>query len=214
LVIDRRHFIYIVENSINDKLYVGQTVNLYKRQWDHFSGNGTSSTVLSNAIRKYGAKSFEFVLLESCNSVDEANNREIYWIENLNTLAPSGYNLKTGGGNGFPCAESRLRMSQSHMGQSRKLSEEHKRKIGLPKIGKPRSVETRKKISKALTGISLSEERKRNMSLASYWRKKTHCIRGHPFNEENTRFRKDGGRDCRTCGRLYYHKKKNRKNSK
>jgi hypothetical protein len=30
-------------------------------------------------------------------------------------------------------------------------------------------------------------------------RKKTHCLRGHPFDEENTHRRTDGGRRCRIC---------------
>jgi len=30
---------------------------------------------------------------------------------------------------------------------------------------------------------------------------KTHCLRGHEFTPENTIQRKDGGRECRTCGR-------------
>ncbi len=31
--------------------------------------------------------------------------------------------------------------------------------------------------------------------------RKTHCKRGHPFNEVNTYIRPDGHRDCRTCRR-------------
>ena len=30
---------------------------------------------------------------------------------------------------------------------------------------------------------------------------KTHCISGHEFTEDNTRTRKDGGRDCKKCNR-------------
>lgn len=30
---------------------------------------------------------------------------------------------------------------------------------------------------------------------------KTACIHGHPFDEENTYFRRNGGRDCRACQR-------------
>lgn len=30
---------------------------------------------------------------------------------------------------------------------------------------------------------------------------KTHCKSGHPFNEDNTMLRPDGGRACRTCAR-------------
>lgn len=32
---------------------------------------------------------------------------------------------------------------------------------------------------------------------------KTHCIRGHAFDEYNTRLRPTGGRDCRACARLH-----------
>jgi len=32
--------------------------------------------------------------------------------------------------------------------------------------------------------------------------RKTACINGHPFSEENTYARKRGGRDCKTCNRL------------
>jgi hypothetical protein len=31
---------------------------------------------------------------------------------------------------------------------------------------------------------------------------KTECKRGHPFDEENTRIRKDGNRSCKTCDRM------------
>ena len=31
--------------------------------------------------------------------------------------------------------------------------------------------------------------------------RKTHCKRGHPFDEENTYYRPSGGRDCRACHR-------------
>ena len=32
--------------------------------------------------------------------------------------------------------------------------------------------------------------------------RKTHCPAGHPYDEENTRVRKRGSRECRTCDRL------------
>lgn len=35
--------------------------------------------------------------------------------------------------------------------------------------------------------------------------KKTHCFRGHEFNFENTRIKRNGWRDCRPCERLRYH---------
>jgi hypothetical protein len=32
---------------------------------------------------------------------------------------------------------------------------------------------------------------------------KTHCLRDHPFDEENTYVKADGSRQCRTCKRGY-----------
>lgn len=32
---------------------------------------------------------------------------------------------------------------------------------------------------------------------------KTHCLRGHPFDEKNTRISKEGARRCRACNRGY-----------
>lgn len=41
------------------------------------------------------------------------------------------------------------------------------------------------------------------------WGQRTHCIRGHEFNEENTKWRLSKGymsRHCRACDRLYHRK--------
>lgn len=37
---------------------------------------------------------------------------------------------------------------------------------------------------------------------------KTHCKHGHPFDEKNTHWRLTGGRTCRTCARLGFHRRK------
>lgn len=43
---------------------------------------------------------------------------------------------------------------------------------------------------------------------------KTHCPKGHPFNEENTYMRKEGWKQCRTCmresTRRYKYAKRNK----
>lgn len=36
--------------------------------------------------------------------------------------------------------------------------------------------------------------------------RKTHCVNGHPFDEENTYIRPDGDRDCRACKRVAHAK--------
>lgn len=36
-----------------------------------------------------------------------------------------------------------------------------------------------------------------------HYAKRTHCPQGHPFDEQNTRIRVGGARECRTCRRDY-----------
>jgi hypothetical protein len=37
---------------------------------------------------------------------------------------------------------------------------------------------------------------------------KTHCPQGHPYDEENTKVKRDGGRACRACGREFMRRKR------
>lgn len=48
------------------------------------------------AFRKYGIENFSFEVIEECLS-EELDIREAYWIKELNTMAPNGYNLTAGG---------------------------------------------------------------------------------------------------------------------
>lgn len=51
-----------------------------------------------SAVNKYGKDNFTVELLESCNSREELNSKEIYWIAELNSRDPDiGYNLAEGG---------------------------------------------------------------------------------------------------------------------
>lgn len=51
---------------------------------------------LSNAISKYGEHSFSVQLLEVVNDLEEANDREIFWIKHYNSFE-NGYNMTEGG---------------------------------------------------------------------------------------------------------------------
>jgi hypothetical protein len=54
-----------------------------------------------------------------------------------------------------------------------------------------------------LEPVTNAENVRRGMNPSSRNRRKTHCIRSHPFNEANTGRTKNGGRWCRTCRREY-----------
>ncbi|MEX3713480.1 GIY-YIG nuclease family protein [Cytobacillus horneckiae] len=91
--------IYAIHNNINNKLYVGQTVQNIKARFNqHMNLKGSSNQLIYRAIDKYGRDNFYYEVLEdNINSYEKLNEREEYWIENLGTLTPGGYNLCPGG---------------------------------------------------------------------------------------------------------------------
>lgn len=138
-------YIYIIENLINGKVYVGQTSKLDDRRKAHLGG-WSQPPAIAAAIRKYGKENFDFSIIQSCSSLEELNTQEIYWIAELGCLAPNGYNLKKGGECGGSLSEEvrqkisqsrkgKLRGSENHM-SGKPLSEEHKKKISQGNKGK------------------------------------------------------------------------------
>ena len=88
--------IYVIKNRINNKLYVGQSVNAGERFIKHCKPSANDGhSLIARAIQRYGANNFWFEVLES--QVENYNEREKYWIEKLNSLAPNGYNVLYGG---------------------------------------------------------------------------------------------------------------------
>ena len=89
-------FIYKV-TSPSSKMYIGQTRRDPRRRWmQHCWSSSTGCAALKNAITKYGAENMKFEVIEECADA-MLNDREQYWIRELNTLRPHGYNLTTGG---------------------------------------------------------------------------------------------------------------------
>lgn len=88
--------IYIIKNKINDKVYIGQSVNA-KIRWSAHCSNarlGRSWSAIDSAIKKYGQENFYYEILEQTEDYDE---REAYWIKYYNSLVPHGYNWCAGG---------------------------------------------------------------------------------------------------------------------
>ncbi len=139
--------VYKITNMINGKCYVGQTVQSLHSRWKNHC-NSSSCTALRSAIDKYGKENFLMETLEECSDLDTLNEREEFWIKDLKTISPGGYNLKTGGKNSRPSEETKKKMSTSQIG--RKLTEEHKAKLSRAKLGKkrkPHTEDTKKKMS-------------------------------------------------------------------
>ena len=92
---------------------------LKKRIREH--KNNTKS-LIGRALHKYGEENFVWVVLEECDSREQLDEREIYWIKTLNTKAPNGYNLTDGGEGvlGFHLSfETRAKIAASNKGKSK-----------------------------------------------------------------------------------------------
>lgn len=83
--------IYKIENTINNKCYIGQSVHIERRWGEHCQPSHKS--VISDAIRKYGKENFTFQVLEEC-AIEELDEREQYYINLYNCVVPNGYNVK------------------------------------------------------------------------------------------------------------------------
>lgn len=89
-------YIYKITNTVNDKIYVGQTTRtIEKRFQEHIKNSKFKKTKLYNAMNKYGIENFSIEQLEECNNRD-LDNREIYWISFYNSYE-NGYNSTLGG---------------------------------------------------------------------------------------------------------------------
>ena len=130
--------IYYIKNIINNKIYVGQSIDIKTRLYRHKNDlrNNRDSRHLQNSYNKYGEDNFEFVLLMEC-PVEELDFWEKYYIKLWNTNNYDfGYNLDGGGST------------------SRLMSEETKFLMSMSRMGHEVSAETRAKISQNHKDVS------------------------------------------------------------
>ena len=158
--------IYKITCLINRKIYVGQTINFKRRINQHKRDSSKFRNGIDAAIAKYGWENFSVEVIEKC-PVEQLNEREIFWIRELNSKYPNGYNLTDGGRNfcGYvPTPELRALLSKIHTG--RKASKETCAKRSASLKGHPVSIATRQKLSKSHTGKVMSAKARANMSKA------------------------------------------------
>lgn len=88
--------IYCLENKINGKKYIGQTIQAGQARWrKHKSDSFDKDTHLYCAMRKYGIDNFYYSILEEIDN-ELLNERERYWIAHFDTYH-NGYNETLGG---------------------------------------------------------------------------------------------------------------------
>ena len=125
--------IYCIENLINGKKYVGQSINLERRM----KSKHYHCFALLNAIKKYGRKKFKKYIIEICTE-NELFEKEKFYIKLLHSHCSEwGYNISYG--------------DVSPM-TGRKHSDKSKEKMRDSAIGRVVSDETRKILSEMRAG--------------------------------------------------------------
>ena len=81
--------IYSVVKKINNKIYIGQSIDIERRWNQHKYGKG--NIILRNAIKKYGVGNFKFNILEVLN-IENINKNEL--IEKLTQLEQKWFDIK------------------------------------------------------------------------------------------------------------------------
>jgi group I intron endonuclease len=154
--------IYKTTNKINNKFYIGQD----SKNDPNYFGSGV---LLSKAIEKYGKENFIKEIIEFCETKEQLNEREIFWIEKTKAKE-HGYNIADGGNGGNTYTEeTKKRISEKFKGrevsketvekrkttreknpEKYKLSEERKMLIGNQHRGKVISDENKQKLSERM----------------------------------------------------------------
>lgn len=136
--------IYGIKNTINNKVYIGKTLNNFGDRWDchrgQLRGGYHGNPQLQEDWRQYGENAFEFIIIHNCTNKNrsEINDLEIQEIKKYKDIGLA-YNIHDGGDTGL------------YLGKH--LSEETKRKIGeknrINMIGKKASDATKTKMSES-----------------------------------------------------------------
>lgn len=182
-------------SSPSGKVYVGQCVQIRTNGRKH----GTSErwkahlyesslvnpkkigcTFLNKAIQKYTAEKMIVKIIEVCK-VEDLDEREQFHIQELNTLAPNGYNLTSGGQ------------------FTKVLHESTREKISEARKGSKASDETKEKMRIAHTGMKHTPEAIEKMRILGR-RPKKYNPRDLPKYVHNTTPSQKPGYFCRIPG--------------
>jgi len=148
------HYLYITENLINKKLYIG--VHSTDNIEDGYLGSGMN---ILRAIKKYGKENFEREIIEFFDSGEEVEEAEKLIVNKYVVDCNLFYNLKEGGclppimiGKDNPMfGKEKNKDTKSKISNSLKIYQS-KNGYNKPNLGKNFSEEWKENIGKSLTG--------------------------------------------------------------
>ncbi len=106
--------VYKITNIINNKVYIGQTImTLEERFYFHCNPSKDNKMLICRSIKKYGKDNFIKEIIEYCETLEQSNIREEYWVNYYDARNKKiGYNIRPGGGNSLKTEEFRKRISE------------------------------------------------------------------------------------------------------
>lgn len=156
--------IYKYTNPLNNKSYIGQTINENRRKYEHSHTTPNRRGKFSSAIKKYGIEHFTYEVLYKIpsNNINRLhimlNILESKEIMKYNTI-DSGYNILKGGRESYIKHTNISKGLQGHI-----LSDVTKSKISKAHKGMVIKESTRQLISDKLKGRKHSEEHNKKVS--------------------------------------------------
>ena len=105
-------YIYKITNTVNNKVYIGQTVhkNPKMRWYDHCAKTRHGkNNHLYNSMRLYGIDNFTWEVIDFAENIDALNDKEEHWLNEYRKTTEV-YNIREAGGNKTHSAESIERM--------------------------------------------------------------------------------------------------------
>ena len=151
--------IYKVTNLVNQKVYIGQTINsLEHRKSGHYRDakcQKKATVYFHNALLKYKPDQFVWEVIDTAETLEELNSKELYWVSYYESNnKEKGYNLKAGGNGGGRCCES----------TKQKIREKAKVKWNNPEIAE-----------RMLEGLKKGHETSKQRALVNFKTTICHC---------------------------------------
>lgn len=143
--------IYRWFNLENGKIYFGKTERIPEiRKNEHIAdayNTNRDHYHIHDSIKSYGIQKFSFEIIFQCKNHVDLDWAEAYFIKYYNTTnKKNGYNLTYGGDGGKISEQTRIKMSESKLGEKNSF------------YGKTHTEETRKKLSEQRIGKNIGQD--------------------------------------------------------
>lgn len=99
-----RYYVYKVTNKINGKIYIGRSLDFFRRIAQHCKESEVNNQPLHLDFKEYGIQNFTWEVLCIVDTKEEADKYERQYILEYNCVEPFGYNKTLGGTGGVQSA--------------------------------------------------------------------------------------------------------------